>query len=57
MLRNIQGVLDPTVGPSTAQDLAYPFSHQIKAELILTDAKVNEALEMEGLDQATCPDA
>lgn len=43
------------VGPSMAQDLAYPFSHQIKAELILTDAKVNEALEMEGIDQSTCP--
>ena len=36
-------------GPSIAQGLAYPFSHQIEAELILTESKVNVALEMEGI--------
>lgn len=49
MLRNIQRGLSLQLGPGTAWNLAYPFSHQINAELVLTDTEVNEALEIEGI--------
>lgn len=43
------GGLGLNVGPSTARSLAYPLCHQINAELVLADSKVNEALETEGI--------
>lgn len=48
MLRNLLAGPGRKVGPSTAQNLAYPFGHQISAQLVLTDTEVDEALEMEG---------
>lgn len=49
MLSNVLGGLSLEMGLGTAWNLAYPFSHQVNAELVLTDTKVNEALQMEGI--------